>query len=247
MNLFDLLSGEARPDTDTHKIYGVVIAIVTNNKDPDKLGRVKVRFPWLGNQDESQWARVATLMAGKSRGAFFLPEVDDEVLVAFEHGDVQFPYIIGALWNGKDTPPYDNADGKNTMRVFRSRSGHELIFNDDADGKKEQVAIKTNAGHQIVLDDTSGQEQISIKDKSGSNSILIDSTQNAINLVGDKQTSIKSGSNSILIDSAQNAISIDSQMKLSIKAQMIEIEAGATMTIKAGATLTIKGALVQIN
>ena len=87
------------------RILGVVTGVVTNNKDPDKLGRVKVRFPWLSDTDESWWARVASPMAGKDRGVFFLPEVDDEVLVAFEHGDPRFPYVIGALWNGS-TPPF---------------------------------------------------------------------------------------------------------------------------------------------
>src|SRR2546426_9457473 len=82
------------------KLYGVVAGIVTNNEDPDGLGRVKIRFPWLSEDNESWWARIAAPMAGKERGAYFLPEVDDEVLVAFEHGDVNFPYVLGALWNG---------------------------------------------------------------------------------------------------------------------------------------------------
>jgi uncharacterized protein involved in type VI secretion and phage assembly len=87
---------------DDGRITGVVIGIVTNNQDPDRLGRVKVRFPWLSGGTESHWARVATPMAGNGRGLYFLPEVDDEVLVLFERGDVRFPFVIGALWNGKD-------------------------------------------------------------------------------------------------------------------------------------------------
>ena len=91
------------------RIYGVVVGIVTANQgDPDGLGRVKVRFPWLASDAESAWARIATLMAGNKRGSFFLPEVEDEVLVAFEHGDLRYPYILGALWNGKDKPPDTN-------------------------------------------------------------------------------------------------------------------------------------------
>jgi len=160
MNILDLITAAAQqPGTD--RIYGVVVGVVTNNQDPDKLGRVKVRLPWLTGDYESNWARVATLMAGKERGSFFLPEVDDEVLLAFEHGDVRFPYVIGALWNGVDKPPRTNADGKNNQRAIKSRQGHELIF-DDSDGK-EQVEIHTKAGHQILLDDSSGQEKITIK------------------------------------------------------------------------------------
>ena len=93
-----LLTPQARND----RFYGVVVGIVTNNQDPENMHRVKVRFPWLSNDVESNWARVAAPMAGKGRGAYFLPEVDDEVLVAFEHGQVDHPFVVGCLWNGKD-------------------------------------------------------------------------------------------------------------------------------------------------
>jgi uncharacterized protein involved in type VI secretion and phage assembly len=205
----------------SRRIAGVVVGIVTNNKDPDGMGRVKVRFPWRDDEDESFWARVATIMAGADRGTYFLPEVDDEVLIAFDHGDVHHPYVIGALWNGKDKPPEENSDGKNNIRKIRSRSGHEIILDDSKDQKKENVTIKTNAGHQILLDDSSGGEKIEIKDKTGSNKIVI--------------------------DSMQNSISIQSTMKLSIKSATVEIEADTMLTVKAGAVLKLQGALVQIN
>lgn len=118
------------------KIYGVVVGIVTNNKDPDSLGRVKVKIPRISGEDESNWARVISFMAGKDYGAFYLPEVDDEVLVSFEHGDINIPYVIGSLWNGKDKPPLTNEDGKNNLRVIKSRSGH-IIRLDDTDGQEK--------------------------------------------------------------------------------------------------------------
>jgi uncharacterized protein involved in type VI secretion and phage assembly len=221
VTLIDLIADSMAPGISTHKIYGVVIRIVTDNKDPDNLGRVKVSFPWLPGENKSYLARIAWPMAGANRGFFFLPEAQDEVLVVFEHGDVRFPYIIGAVHNGVDKPPRDNSDGKNNLRVIRSRSGHELVFNDDQEGRKEQVEIHTKAGHQILLDDSSGSEKIVIKDKNGSNSITI--------------------------DSVQSSIEVTSQQKLSLKAQMIEIEADAMMTIKAGTIMTIQGSLVKIN
>jgi uncharacterized protein involved in type VI secretion and phage assembly len=219
MNKMDILqdSREARGN----KIWGVAIGIVTNNKDPDGMGRVKLKFPWRGDEDESYWARIATLMAGGDRGSFFLPEVDDEVLVAFDHGDIHHPYVLGALWNGVDKPPETNADGKNNLRKIKSRSGHEIIFDDNSEQMKEKVEIHTKAGHKILLDDSAGKEKIEIVDKTGSNSVKM--------------------------DSVQNSISIESAMKLKIKSQMIEIESGTMMKIKAGATLTIEGALVKIN
>ena len=218
--LFDLVESD-REEMRGRRIEGIVLGIVTNNQDPENIGRVKVMFPWLEDGDESYWARVATLMAGNDRGTFFLPEVEDEVLVAFDHGDINHPYVIGTLWNGVDTPPETNENGKNNIRKIKSRSGHEIIFDDNDEEQKEKIEIRTNAGHTIVLDDSAGGEKIEIKDKTGNNSIVI--------------------------DSVQNAIAISSQMKLSIKAQMIEIEAESMMTIKSGANLTIQGAIVQIN
>jgi phage protein D/phage baseplate assembly protein gpV len=201
--------------------HSVVVGVVTNNQDPEGQGRVKVRFPWLADQVESQWARVASPMAGKDRGMFFLPEVNDEVVVAFEQGDMNYPYVLGALWNGVDNPPETNSDGKNNIRKITSRSGHEIIFGDDDTTRKEKVEIHTKAGHRILLDDSAGQEKIEIKDKTGNNAIKM--------------------------DSMQNSIDISSAMKLKIKAQTVEIEAGAMMTVKAGATLTIQGTMVKIN
>lgn len=87
------------------RIYGVVVAIVTNNRDPEKLGRLKVRFPWLSDVNESAWARLCTPLAGKGRGFYYLPEIDDEVLVAFEFGDINRPIILGSLWTGEHIPP----------------------------------------------------------------------------------------------------------------------------------------------
>jgi uncharacterized protein involved in type VI secretion and phage assembly len=239
MSILDIMSGGQLTE-DTGRIHGVVIGIVTNNQDPDKLGRVKVKFPWLSDQDESDWARVAAPMAGKGRGAFFLPEVDDEVLVAFEHGDARVPYVIGALWNGKDAPPRDNGDGKNDQRVIHSRAGHELVFDDN--DQKGQVMVKTKGGHQVLLDDTAQGPKVMVKSSAGHQIVLDDSPGQENITIQDK-----TGSNKIVFDSLQNAISIAAQMKISLKALQIEIESDTTMTIKAGAVLTIKGTLVQIN
>jgi len=221
MSLIDLLTDEDEERARTKRINGIVTGIVTNNRDEEGLGRIKVKFPWLSEENETDWAKVMSFMAGKERGGFFLPEVGDEVLVAFEHGDINYPYVIGALWNNEDNPPETNSDGKNNIRKIRSRSGHEIVFNDDDTSKQEKIEIHTKGGHKILLDDSAGQEKIEIIDKTGSNKMTI--------------------------DSVQNSISIESAMQLKIKAQVIEIEAGATMTIKAGAVLNIQGALVKIN
>jgi len=119
MSLRDALSDTVADEDKAAKLYGVVVGVVTNNKDPENLGRVKVKFPWLQESDESYWARIATLMAGPDRGTFFLPEVGDHVLVAFEHGDINYPFVLGALWTLKQKPPFNNADGKNNIRSIQ--------------------------------------------------------------------------------------------------------------------------------
>lgn len=216
MALYDLVRKD-KEEMKGKRVEGVLLGIVTNNQDKEKSGRVQIKFPWF--TEESYWARVATLMAGKDRGTFFLPEIGDEVLVAFDHGDINYPYVIGALWNGDDAPPETNDDGKNNIRKIKSRLGHEIAFNDEEN--KGKIEIHTKAGHKIILDDSSGSEKIEIKDKNEENSIQI--------------------------DSAQKSITISSQMKLSIKSQSVEIEAGGMMTIKSSGTLTIQGSLVKIN
>jgi uncharacterized protein involved in type VI secretion and phage assembly len=218
MSILDALGTD---EQSVGKVPGVVAGLISNNHDPDGLGRVKVKFPWLSDDNETDWVRIATLMAGPGRGSFFLPEVDDEVLVAFEHGDINRPYVIGALWNGVQKPPETNGDGQNNIRKIRSRSGHEIIFDDNDSAGQEKVEIHTKAGHKIVLDDSVGREKIEIVDKTGSNSIVI--------------------------DSVQNSVTIGSTLQLKIKAAIIEIEADSMLTIKAGAVLTLQGSLVKIN
>lgn len=218
------LAGLLNPDQaqGAGKIYGVVVGIVTNNQDPDKMGRVKVRFPWLSDDQESWWARIATVMAGGSRGSYFLPEVNDEVLVAFEHGDVRFPYVIGALWNGKDAPPTTNDDGKNNIREIKSRSGHILRF-----------------------DDTDGNEKVVIVDKTGNNSLTIAASDNSITLSCNGRMKLQA----VGIDiNSQADINIEAQSTMEVKAgATMDINADATMDINANATMDIKAAIVNIN
>lgn len=134
------------------RVYGVVRAVVTNNQDdPYKIGRIKVRFINLPQAAESAWARIAAPMAGNGFGLFCLPEVKDEVLVVFEQGDIDKPVIVGALWNGATPPPYNNADGKNNQRIFRSRSGHSVLF-DDTDGKGQLIVQDSTGQNQLVFD-----------------------------------------------------------------------------------------------
>jgi uncharacterized protein involved in type VI secretion and phage assembly len=162
---------------------GVAVAIVRQNKDDSGLGRVKVSYPWHSQPTESHWARIATPMAGKSRGMYFLPEIEDEVLVAFERGDLRFPYIVGSLWNGVDKPPETNSDGKNDIRQIRTRKGHKVTFDD---GRKGLVRIELNDGKKLQIDD----DGIRIED-TGGNRIVIDSKSGGISITAAAKLELK--------------------------------------------------------
>ncbi|HEX5734705.1 MAG TPA: phage baseplate assembly protein V [Blastocatellia bacterium] len=212
MNLFDLLLDDEK-QSQANRINGVVVGVVTNNQDPEGMGRVKVRFPWLSDTDESHWARIAAPMAGNQRGVYFLPEVEDEVLVAFEQGDARFPYVLGALWNGKDAPPAIN-DGKNNIRVIKSRSGHV-----------------------IRLSDEDGKEKIEVIDKSEKNSVVIETANNTITITA-SQDIILSATNGTIKLVAQN-IEVESSAATKIKAGTdVDVEGALNTNIK-GALVNI--------
>jgi uncharacterized protein involved in type VI secretion and phage assembly len=131
------------------KINGVVIGIVKSLDDPERHGKIKLQFPWLSEVHRSAWAPVAAPMAGKKRGVFYMPELGDEVLVAFEHGDFDHPFIIGYLWNGVDTPPTNDPH----RRLIHSVNGHEIEIYDPAisAGDKGYIRLKDAHGNTIEL------------------------------------------------------------------------------------------------
>jgi uncharacterized protein involved in type VI secretion and phage assembly len=247
---------------DFNKINGVVAGIVTNVNDPEKLGRIQVKYPWLpkykGADLGSNWARLASPGAGSDRGVFFTPEIDDEVLVAFENGDVNYPYIVGAMWNKKDKPPTGkilSPDQKNVnQRIVRSRSGHV-----------------------IVLDDSEGAEKITIQDKTGNNSIEIDSKQNSMMIKTAGDLTIDAGGKFIVkskqdfsvetmakgVISAKSNLDMQGQVGASLKAGQsqvdlqaagaalkgtkVDVQATAQASLKGNAMVEIQGGLVKIN
>ena len=179
-------------------IYGVVVGIVTQNDDQEKIGRVKVKFPWLSDNDESDWARIAFLGAGPNAGAVFLPEVGDEVLVAFEHGDIGRPFVLGGLYNGKDKPNLGEgltSQGKVKRNGFVSRKGHKLGFFEDQ--SKSGIALITSDGKiKVALNETSSEVHIKTE-----GTVLIKSqgdmnleSSGTLSLKGDGGVKVSSGS-----------------------------------------------------
>jgi phage protein D/phage baseplate assembly protein gpV len=216
--LYRLLAAE--PKEAAARWGGVVTAIVTNNNDSEDQGRVKLKYPWLADDVESDWARVIGAGAGDQRGFYVLPEVNDEVLVAFEHGDVNRPLVLGGLWNGVDAPPTSGSeairDGQVRTRIFQTRSGHKLTFVDESDA---QVVLETAGGHSLLLDD----DNRSIKlESSGGTVLQLDDSDGSVSLT------------------ARGSVSIESQQGLSFKA-------GTDIEIQASARVTIQGAMIDLN
>lgn len=155
------------------RFYGVHVALVTDIKDPDGQGRVKIKLPWSSNDAGYEvWARLATLFTGNNRGSWFIPDVNDEVLVAFESGDPRRPYVLGGLWNGSDAPPESmDGAGNNYKKVLRSRNGVKVTL-DDQDGQ-EKLILETPGGQKMTLQD--GPGSVEIVDSNG-NSVKLESS-----------------------------------------------------------------------
>ncbi len=184
--------------------YGVYVALVTDIKDPDNQGRVKVSLPWApdpGGGTYEAWARLATMMAGSNRGSWFVPDPNDEVLVAFEAGDPRRPYVVGALWNGSDSAPESmDGAGRNYKKVLRSRNGVTVTL-DDQDGQESFVA-ETPGGQKVTLKD--GPGSVEIADSNG---------------------------NSVKLEAA--GITVNASAKVTVNAGTMEISAGM-LTVNAG-------------
>ncbi|MBC5783431.1 type IV secretion protein Rhs [Ramlibacter sp. USB13] len=177
--------------------HGVHVGLVTDIKDPDAQGRIKVKLPWSPDAKGATcelWARLATLMAGNNRGTWFVPDVDDEVLLAFEAGDPRRPYVLGALWNGQDAPPESmDGAGNNYKKVIRSRNGVKITL-DDQDGQ-ESLVLETPGGQKVTLKDGPGSVEI-----------------------------VDSNGNSVKLESA--GITINASAKVTVQASQVSVSAG---------------------
>ena len=185
---------------------GVVAAIVTENRDPDGLGRVKLRYPWSEATFQSDWARVASPMGGAAFGTFSLPEVGDEVLVAFDRGDARHPYVLGGLWKGTREPASPDDGDRNGIRLIQGREGHRLQFDDGVEGR---LVIELQGGKSITIEDGG----ILIDD--GVNKVKLDTAAGAVTIEAGESLTLKAP-----------RISIEGGVST-------EIEAGRMLTAKA--------------
>ncbi|MDR5761452.1 phage baseplate assembly protein V [Caballeronia sp. LZ035] len=193
-------------------VKGVAIAVVTQNKDPDHLCRVKVRYPWHEKPRESDWVRLAMPMAGKGRGFMAIPEVGDEVLVAFERGDLTQPYVLGVLWNGEDKPPGANDDGRNDQRRWVSRKRHYLSFDD---GEHGVVELAHEKGRKVLIDDSG----VSMEDEHG-NQVTIDSDSGAMTIKASGDLTIQA--RNVRIE-ASGTLDLSAQTFLTVSGSQVKI------------------------
>jgi uncharacterized protein involved in type VI secretion and phage assembly len=216
---------------------GIVIGQVSDNNDPEKLGRVKLTLPWLSDDYVSAWARTVQAGAGKDRGTLIVPEVGDEVLVMFEQGDLRRPYVLGGLYNGVDLPdskgidPIDSGSGAVNRRSIVSRKGHRIDLLDQ-DGQHEGVTLASGDGKL---------------------SVTLDATSTTITVHADGTVKIE-GSQGITIDSSSaklelkgGEVSVTATGNLQLKGANTTLEGSAQTEVKGGAMCSVSAAMVKIN
>jgi phage protein D/phage baseplate assembly protein gpV len=200
--------------------WPLMTGVVTNNNDPENQGRVRCKFPWLDGDLESGWARVVGLGAAGGRGAFCLPEVNDEVLVGFEQGDMGRPFVLGGLWSGAEAPPISASDavvnGNVVQRVWVTRAGHKVVFSDE---NPATIRVESVAGHKLMIDDDNAKIELTT-----------------------------AGGNTLVLDDNGRKIAIQSGGEIALQASTnLSVKASGNMNLEASGTLTVKGSIIQLN
>ncbi|QEU91830.1 VgrG-related protein [Streptomyces kanamyceticus] len=231
-SLYGLASGgaDAAPP-----MPGVAMALVSNAKDPMKMNRVKLRFPWLSDTYESDWCRIAQL-GGVRGGGLMMPEVGDEVLVAFDRGSLEHPYVLAGLYNGRDKPtpntdglqPIDPTSGRVNWRSISSRSGHTMELVDAKSRMKSGIRLQTGNGRLTVhMDET--KTSVTIK------------SDGSVSITGTRNVSIKAGGNLSL--TAGGSLTMSAGGAVDIKAgAKFGVMAGAAADINATGAISLKSA-----
>lgn len=221
------MTGESRTRTTDKRYYGVYEGLVVDVNDTAKEGRVKVKFPWFDDELTTEWCRVRQFYAGNDYGAFFIPEVGDEVLVAFIQGDMRYPVILGGLYNGKDKPPTARAEDKD-QKMIRTKGKHEILLDDTKN--QERVRIKTKGGHTADLSDV--DKKVTIQ-TTGNHSLTLDDN-------GKKATIATSGGPKVEIDDAAKKITIDTNGK------SLVIDGNSGSITLTGMTIVLSGSSVKL-
>ena len=245
------------PKTHLQPGQTLLVGLVTNNNDPKGWGRVKVKFPTLTMDHDSHWARVVGLGAAKTRGFYCLPEIDDEVLVGFEHGDIHRPYVVGGVWNNKDKTVETVADtiknSKVRVRTIKTRTGHTIQFVEEDDkNSKAGIYIKTTSGHKIDLNDsekfieikTAGRHTIRMDDKPRSKKIEIKTSgRNQVSLNDTRSTvSVRTKAGQFLTfrDLGMN-VTLNTTGTINVNGTAaVNVTSGGAVNVNAGGLVSVK-------
>ncbi|MFD8086094.1 VgrG-related protein [Kitasatospora sp. NPDC059722] len=257
-SLLGLTAGGGRP---RDRVAGLVNATVTDTRDPEHQGRVRLAFPWLSDDYVSDWARTAQ-SGGKGGGGVFGPEVGDEVLVGFEQGLVDRPYVIGGLYNGEDRPSrhdveaVDGTSGAVNRRSLVSRSGNRLELLDAAAGPKGvrlstgdgKVTLHLDGKATSVVVHSDGTVEIEAKEKvtvKAAQGVSVDAGQGKLELAGDSvRVTARSG---VQLDGGAGAVKLQTQGQVDVRGATVGVSGTASTEIKGGATCSISAALIKIN
>lgn len=269
MALFDIIDDIAekqvtKTDTGDNRIFGVVIGTVAKNYDKDMPGRVCVTVPVRDAEaNELKWARVASLSSGSGWGHYFLPEVGDQVLLVFEQGNIEKPYVIGCIPKDSDQFLKKAVDEKNQYKKIITKNGNTIYFEDnkEGEGEKDKIRIETaKTGHRIELDNE--KKVILISDKEGKNKLEMKTENGQMELVAEKKLTIKVGENIELILNGSNGMTqlktgkfkVDANETVNVAANSnmklnggnVTVEANATLKLESSGAVTIGGTPIKI-
>lgn len=251
MGLFDIMDEIAekqvmKTETGDSRIFGVVTGIVAKNYDADMPGRVCVTIPVRDAEaNELQWARIAMPASGKKWGFYFLPEVGDQVLLAFEQGNIEKPYVIGCIPKDSNSFLTRTADEKNQYKKIVTKNGNTILFedNEEGEGEKDKIEIQTaKEAYQIALDNE--KQRISVKDKDGKNAFYLNTENGSIQIKAEKKVTIEVGSNvKLTLNGESGGVQLECS-KLTVKAEnSINAESSGTMKL-AGSNLKVEASSV---
>lgn len=268
MSIYNIISEDIK-ENNYKNIATITVGVVSNINDPEGLGRVKVKLlNRTTSEYETDFIRVMTPMSGSGWGMFFLPEVGDEVLVAFCDGDICRPYVIGSLWNDSEDEerrrkvPITVTDGENNKRQIKTKSGHRITFNDkveEKNGEKESVGrirLTTSKGLMLSLEDKNETIIIKFNDKNGNKSgIKINGKEGAISIKAQQKIELVAGNSKIILDGQGNSVSIESGGELKISGNQVgiegqsstELKSSGQVTVQASGIANVKGSMIKLN
>ena len=248
--LVDTIGGSAARTSGSgaFSVSGLVVGIVTNIHDQESWGRVRVKFAGLAGEVESEWARVLSVGAGPSRGVVFHPEVNDEVLVGFEHGDPRRPVVLGGLFSSRSAPPWLPAQGANAVdqRRLSSRLGHFIELGDGSAATGQHLLLELASGHRLRL----GADRFDLQIAAGK-PLLISAGTAKIEFDASGNIAIEGNAISLKATGAITLegtdVSIKGRTAAKVEATTVSVKGTASTAVEASGSLSLKGGMVAIN